>query len=217
MTISELTKTMSFIEFAERYLETQVSSVPDLFHTLKEQRSRYHPEGWMMLECQMFDTTKFMQKVILPYGPNNTYKEAEPPYLSKRNGFKHFHCHRHSTSGESPGSLCRRCRGKGKPMLTQCDNCAKLIREIEHLKEELRKEKATCEKLDQYVREKNTYIERLETARAVSARKGKPAATSDQQIVDRIIKNSKERGFGTDIIPEDVFGKLMGRKGGDED
>jgi hypothetical protein len=74
----------TFDRFAQRYCETQMQSPEGLREVLKAQVSRFNPTGFMLLECQMMDSSLLGQCVILPYGPNNTYKEVPTHPLSPR-------------------------------------------------------------------------------------------------------------------------------------
>lgn len=69
---------MTWKELSEKYCGRQMST-PTMLHTrLSEQLKTYQPKGWMLLECQMLDSSRLGQLVIIPYGgPANTF--AEPP------------------------------------------------------------------------------------------------------------------------------------------
>lgn len=75
---------VDFNEFARRYCERQTSTPPELKAVLLRQRELYAPEGWMLLECQQFDSSRFASYTILPYGPNNTFKEVPDHPISPR-------------------------------------------------------------------------------------------------------------------------------------
>lgn len=71
---------MTFAEFAAKYCERQEQTPEGLREVLREQRVRLSPSGWFIAECQMLDSSWMGQLVILPYGPNNTFKEVPPPH-----------------------------------------------------------------------------------------------------------------------------------------
>jgi len=73
-----------FAEFAAKYCEKQEQTPEGLKDILDGQRQRYNPTGWMMLECQMLDSSRMGSLVILPYGPNNTYKTVPDHPISPR-------------------------------------------------------------------------------------------------------------------------------------
>lgn len=52
--------------------------------TLDNQVKKYQPEGFMILECEQFDSSRFGDRVVLPFGPNNTFKEVPNHPVSPR-------------------------------------------------------------------------------------------------------------------------------------
>ena len=77
-------KKVTFDEFAAAYCETQVQTPDNLKEILLKQKVTFNPDGWMLLECEQFDSSKFGDKVILPYGPNNTFKTPPDHPISPR-------------------------------------------------------------------------------------------------------------------------------------
>jgi hypothetical protein len=75
---------MKFKEFAKLYCDTQQQTPEELRKILKLQNDRYTPDGWMILECQQLDSSLMGNRVILPYGPNNTYKTIPDHPVSPR-------------------------------------------------------------------------------------------------------------------------------------
>jgi hypothetical protein len=71
-------------EFAAMYCETQVSTPEELRETLEHQHLKFSPHGWFMLECQVLDSSKLGERTILPYGPDNTFKEPPTRPVSPR-------------------------------------------------------------------------------------------------------------------------------------
>lgn len=75
---------LPFADFAAKYCERQESTPEQLLNTLRAQMERYQPLGWVLLEAQLFDSSYFGSLTVLPYGPNNTYKEIPNHPLSPR-------------------------------------------------------------------------------------------------------------------------------------
>lgn len=71
-------------EFAAKYCETQEQTPEGLLEILRAQKERYSPDGFMLLECQDMCSSKLGNKVILPYGPNNTFKSPPDHPVSPR-------------------------------------------------------------------------------------------------------------------------------------
>jgi hypothetical protein len=76
--------TLCFRDIAEIYCSTQVGDYDSLRQQLNHQRIEFKPTGWMLLRCEMFDSSYFGQHTLLPYGPNNTYKEVPDRPISPR-------------------------------------------------------------------------------------------------------------------------------------
>lgn len=66
---------LKFKEFADKYCETQESSPAALEVIFKKQIEQFQPEGWFLGQCNDLWSSRKGNQVILPYGPNNTYKE----------------------------------------------------------------------------------------------------------------------------------------------
>lgn len=64
-------------DFAELYCERQESDPTTLRDRLREVATVYKPEGFLIAECVMMDSSRFGSRVILPYGGGATLKE--PP------------------------------------------------------------------------------------------------------------------------------------------
>jgi len=75
--MTKVATTMTFDEMAKLYCEKQESTPKELKQALQFQKQHYNPNGWMLLEAQDMSSSWLGQLVILPYGPNNTFKE--PP------------------------------------------------------------------------------------------------------------------------------------------
>lgn len=77
-------ETMKFAEFATKYCERQECEPDKLREILSAQVARYHPDGWVMLQCEMLDSSYLGSLTILPYGPNNTFKSIPDHPVSPR-------------------------------------------------------------------------------------------------------------------------------------
>lgn len=75
---------MKFQEFAKLYCETQNTTIHGLRDLLSEQWKLYRPLGWVMLECRLVDSSFRGQRTIVPYGPQNTWKEPPDGPVSPR-------------------------------------------------------------------------------------------------------------------------------------
>ena len=75
---------MTSQEFLAKYCETQENTPAALRVTLMAQKQRFNPDGFMLLECQMLDSSRLGSRVILPYGPNNTFKTVPDHPISPR-------------------------------------------------------------------------------------------------------------------------------------
>lgn len=75
---------LNFDELATRYCKRQKQSIIGLRVQLQQQKDVFNPDGWMLLECQMLDGSRFGQLTILPYGQQNTYQEISTHPISPR-------------------------------------------------------------------------------------------------------------------------------------
>jgi hypothetical protein len=76
--------TLTFDEFAKRYCDRQEQTPDGLREILTTQKSRFHPEGWMLLECADMSSSRLGNLVILPYGGSATFKEIPKRPISPR-------------------------------------------------------------------------------------------------------------------------------------
>lgn len=75
---------MTSQEFLAKYCERQENTPEQLRETLLAQKQRFNPDGFMLLECHMMDSSRLGSLTILPYGPNNTYKAVPDHPISPR-------------------------------------------------------------------------------------------------------------------------------------
>lgn len=72
-------KAMTWNAFASTYCERQEQTPEGLRTVLQAQLTRYKCDGWMLLECQMMDSSLLGGLTILPYGPKNTWRTLPCP------------------------------------------------------------------------------------------------------------------------------------------
>jgi len=77
-------KKMQWSEFSQLYCERQMQDRDALKAILQAQARQYHPDGWMLLECQQLDSSRCGALTILPYGPSNTYQKPPNHPISPR-------------------------------------------------------------------------------------------------------------------------------------
>ena len=77
-------KVLDFKEFAKKYIETQETTAVDLLQRLQKQKETFHPKGWFLAECQVLDSSRRGEKIIFPYGENNTFKTPPEGFFSPR-------------------------------------------------------------------------------------------------------------------------------------
>jgi len=65
---------LKFAKFAALYCASQVQTPKGLREVLKSQVAKFKPDGFMILRCQQMDSSRFGDRVIVAYGPNNTFK-----------------------------------------------------------------------------------------------------------------------------------------------
>ena len=75
---------LCFTDIAARYCARQEQTPAGLLYILQAQRRRYHPDGWVLLECEMMDSSWLGTMTILPYGPHNTLKSIPDHPVSPR-------------------------------------------------------------------------------------------------------------------------------------
>jgi len=77
-------ETLDYTEFARRYCERHVNTPEELAETLRHQITLFQPDGWMLLECQVLDSSRLGHYVILPYGGQATFKTIPDRPVSPR-------------------------------------------------------------------------------------------------------------------------------------
>ena len=76
--------TTNWTEFAETYCERYKQTPAGLLKQLGEKIEMFHPTGFMILECQQMDSSHLGEYALLPFGPNNTFKEPPTHPVSPR-------------------------------------------------------------------------------------------------------------------------------------
>ena len=51
---------------------------------MRQQYERYKNDGWVVMECKQFDSSRFGEIVLLAYGPNNTLQEIPQHPITPR-------------------------------------------------------------------------------------------------------------------------------------
>lgn len=74
----------TFDQLARRYCDRQDQTPEGLLKILQQQKIEYTPTGWFLAECQYLTSYNAGLLVILPYGPNNTFKEIPTGVFSPR-------------------------------------------------------------------------------------------------------------------------------------
>jgi hypothetical protein len=77
-------ETLEFAEFARRYCERHENTPMGLAEIFHRQVELYRPDGWMLLECQDFSSSRLGHYVILPYGGQATFKTIPDRPISPR-------------------------------------------------------------------------------------------------------------------------------------
>lgn len=67
-----------------RYCERQDCNPQKLQAVLRDQTARYAPDGWLLLECEMLDSSYLGSLTILPFGPRNTFQTIPDHPVSPR-------------------------------------------------------------------------------------------------------------------------------------
>lgn len=76
--------TLNFSDIATIYCCHQDQIPERLRVTLEEQRQKFSPDGWMLLQCVDMCSSYLGSYTLLPYGPNNSYKSVPEHPISPR-------------------------------------------------------------------------------------------------------------------------------------
>ena len=79
-----MVETLTFQQLADKYCERQENTPKGVRQALDIQQREFRPEGWMLLECQVMDSSRLGELVIVPYGPNNTFMSPPSTPVSPR-------------------------------------------------------------------------------------------------------------------------------------
>ncbi len=72
---------MNFVDLARAYCERQYSTPQKLLDSLRSQKGLYQLTGWFVAECHVLDSSRMGSWVLIPYGPNNSFKAiADQPF-----------------------------------------------------------------------------------------------------------------------------------------
>ena len=75
---------LTFQQFADRYCGKQQSTPEDLLQQLIIIIRNFDPEGFILLECEVLDSSRIGDYTILPFGGGATYKEIPSGPISPR-------------------------------------------------------------------------------------------------------------------------------------
>lgn len=65
---------VTLTEFVDRYCKTQAQTPEGLITVLHGLSKKHNPDGFFLAEVQQLDSSRLGSVVILPYGPDNTFK-----------------------------------------------------------------------------------------------------------------------------------------------
>ena len=71
-------------EFITKYTDGDPDKMADVRIQLQRQQETYTPDGWVMLECHMMDSSSRGDRTIVPFGPHNTWKSIPEGPVSPR-------------------------------------------------------------------------------------------------------------------------------------
>ena len=75
---------IDFDAFAEKYCERMLNDKETLYGIFLKHVEKYQPQGWAMLECQNMSSSRMGDLSIVPFGPNNTWKQPPDKPVSPR-------------------------------------------------------------------------------------------------------------------------------------
>jgi hypothetical protein len=77
-------KQMTWAEFSKEYCTRQEQTPDGLARVLRTQSTRYNSEGFMLLQCEMLDSSRLGEYVILGFGGTHTFKTIPTHPVSPR-------------------------------------------------------------------------------------------------------------------------------------
>jgi hypothetical protein len=72
------------LELIAAYCDTQSAERAEVESALDEITARFSPDGFVLLECRMLDSSHCGERVVLPYGGGATLQEVPDSPLSPR-------------------------------------------------------------------------------------------------------------------------------------
>lgn len=75
---------MTYDELARRYCDRQGQTPAGLLAVLQDQKAKFKPFGWVLLECQDMSSSYMGTLTVLPFGPNNTFRSPPDRPVSPR-------------------------------------------------------------------------------------------------------------------------------------
>lgn len=77
-------ETLTIKEMVTRYCKRQDATPIDVMDRLDRIRHAFAPVGFMLLQCEVLDSSRLGEYVILPYGGGSTFKEPPQHPISPR-------------------------------------------------------------------------------------------------------------------------------------
>lgn len=84
MATTNQVKTYTVDEFIHAYAGDHEQAAEHLKEALASTAEKFNPDGWMLLECQVLDSSYMGQTVVLPYGGDATHKTVPGHPISPR-------------------------------------------------------------------------------------------------------------------------------------
>jgi hypothetical protein len=73
-------KTITWKELSNTFCSRHKVTEKWLLERLNTQREIYHPKGWMLVECEVLDSSRLGELLIIPYGGNGTAFDEVPDH-----------------------------------------------------------------------------------------------------------------------------------------
>jgi hypothetical protein len=77
-------KQMAWAEFSEKYCTRQECTPEQLAQKLRDRQKKWNPEGFMLLECQVMDSSYLGELTCVGYGGDATFRKPPEQPVSCR-------------------------------------------------------------------------------------------------------------------------------------
>lgn len=81
---SDTDKKVTFDQLAELYCESQEQTPEGLAEVLRRQIENFDSEGFMLLRCEVLDSSRLGDRVILGFGGSHTYQNIPDHPITPR-------------------------------------------------------------------------------------------------------------------------------------